>query len=707
MSRDLRGLLIPSAVAVIGASERAGSVGGEILRNLVRHGYQGTLYPVNPKYSQLEGLRCYRDVSELPETDMAVIAVPRGLVHGVVEQCGMCGIRNLVIITAGFKEAGSEGAAQERALESLAKRHHLNIVGPNCMGIINSAPGVSMNASFSRWFPTPGGVAFISQSGSLGETLLELFEQVQLGVSLFVNLGNRVGLTENDFLEYLSSSDEVRVIFLYLESFADPTVFRTWVEVVSQAKPVVVLKAGRTEAGAAAVASHTGSLASSDAVVDALLRQSGAVRVSTVDEALTALRVLGKQPPPRGARAVILTNAGGAGILAADACERAGLDVIPLDPDTQAELRAFLPAEASVGNPVDMIATAGADDYEQALQTVLPHTDLAIVIFRPPLVLDESSKAVADAILRMAAATPRVPIVACPMSWSDEAVLFSSHLSTRGIPSFITPESAVDAASFLVEAARRVPRPHPRQAITQRDDLAEMIGRASREHRCGLTFEEGATILGAYGIDVCRHSYVVDLEQARGFVARSQYPVVLKLDAPELFHRFEHGAVVPGIGEDRSLAAGFGALSSLAEREEFSGARILIQEMLKGRELILGMKRDPVFGPVLMFGIGGTLVEVLKDVAFGIAPITPDQAMRMIRSIRAFPLLEAFRGQAAVDLDRLADTLVRIGMLSLELPGIAEIEVNPIIADADRAAAVDILIRIDTCGTQGEKGESP
>jgi len=696
MPRDLDRLLAPRSVAVIGASERTGSVGGEILRNLTRHGYRGAIYPVNPKYETIEGLHCYQDVLELPETDMAVVAVPRDLVHGVVERCGARGIRNLIIITAGFKEAGEQGADQERALKTLADQHRLNIVGPNCMGLINSHPEASMNASFSRWFPKPGGVAFISQSGSLGETLLELFEEAHLGVSMFVNLGNRAGLTENDFLRFLSSRDEVRVIFLYLESFADPKEFRTLVETVSRSKPIVVLKAGRTEAGAAAVASHTGSLASSDAVVDALLRQSGAVRVSTVDEALTALRVLGRQPAPRGTRTVILTNAGGAGILAADACERAGLDVVEIDSDTQAELREFLPVAAGVGNPVDMIATAGASDYERTLRTVLPHTDLAIVIFRPPIVLDESSRSVADGILAAGADTPNVPIIACPMSWSEEAVSFSSHLRTHGIPSFITPESAVDAASVLVEAARRIQSPHPPQAMPHHDDVAEIVRRAEGEQRCGLTFEEGSAILGAYGIAVCRHAYVADLEQAREFVSQSGYPVVLKLDAPELFHRFEHGAVIPGIQEERTLAAGIDTLTSLGKRAEFSEARILIQEMLTGRELILGMKRDPAFGPVLMFGIGGTLVEVLKDVAFGIAPITPDQAMRMIRSIRAFPLLEAFRGQAAVDLDQLADTLVRIGMLSLEIPEIAEIDVNPMIAAADHAAAVDILIRIDS-----------
>lgn len=698
MDRDITGLLAPKSVAVVGASERTGSVGGEILRNLIRCGYQGAIFPVNPKYERLEGLRCYPDVKELPQTDMAVVAVPRDLVHGVVERCATQGIRNFVVITAGFKEAGSHGAEQERALKALADQYQLNVVGPNCMGMINSAPDVSMNASFSRWFPKPGGVAFVSQSGSLGETLLELFEEVELGVSLFINLGNRVGLTENDFLGFLSARDEVRVVFLYLESFADPTTFRTLVETISRAKPIVVLKAGRTEAGAAAVASHTGSLASSDAVVDALLRQSGAVRVSTVDEALTALRVLGSQPAPKGSRAVILTNAGGAGILAADACERVGLEVTPLDQELQDKLRSFLPAAAGVGNPVDMIATAGAEDYERTLRAVLPHTDLAIVIFRPPIVLNDSSQRVADGILAAAAATCDVPIVACPMSWSEEAVSFSKRLRERGIPSFITPESAVDAVSLLVEAARRMPRPHPPQRMTQRDDLVEIVRRAANDRRCGLTFAEGATILGTYGIDVCRHAYVDDLDQARAFVSQAQYPVVLKLDAPELFHRFEHGAVIPGINDDRSLADGIDALSSLGRRKRFSGARILIQEMLVGRELILGMKRDPVFGPVLMFGIGGTLVEVLRDVAFGVAPIAADQAMRMIRSIRAFPLLEAFRGQAAVDLDRLADTLVRIGMLSLELPAIAEIEVNPMIATADRAAAVDILIRITNGG---------
>ncbi|MDD4903612.1 MAG: CoA-binding protein, partial [Candidatus Bipolaricaulis sp.] len=387
MGKDLSRLLSPRSVAVVGASPKPASVAGEILRNLKRCGFSGEVFAVNPKYEVVDGHRCVPSIGALPEpVDLGIIAVNRDLVLGVVEDCGRRGIRDLVIITAGFKESGAEGAAREAALRSLIECYDLNVVGPNCMGIIRSVPDVRLNASFSRWFPQGGEIGFISQSGSVGETLLECFEDAGLGVSLFANLGNRAGLSENDFLAHLENDPACSAVFLYLESFADPRGFRPLVERISRRKPVVVLKVGRTEAGAAAVASHTGSLASPDAVVDAFLQQCGALRVSTIQETLTALRALERGVLPLGRRVVILTNAGGAGIIAADACEHLGIKVPTLGADTRRRLARFLPPEAGLGNPIDMIATAGAGDYQKSLEIGLEEADAAIVIFRPPLV---------------------------------------------------------------------------------------------------------------------------------------------------------------------------------------------------------------------------------------------------------------------------------------------------------------------------------
>jgi len=695
MKRDLSGLVTPRSIAVVGASPRSGSVAGEILRNLKRCGFSGELLPVNPKHETIDDLRAYPSIAALPsDVDMAVLAINRDIVLPAVAACGERGIRNQIIITAGFKESGEEGIAREDELRKLVSRFDLNLVGPNCMGMITSTQEMRMNASFSRWFPQGGQIAFVSQSGSLGETLLECFEDAGLGVSLFVNLGNRAGLTENDFLAHLADDETCHAIFLYLESFADPQGFRALCERIVGTKPIVVLKAGRTEAGVAAVASHTGSLASPDAVVDAFLAQCGALRVNTIEETITALRALERGVLPKSDRVVILTNAGGAGIIAADACERVGIDVPPLDEETRGQLAEFLPPEAGLGNPVDMIATAGAADYENGLRTALGAADAAIVIFRPPLVLPDSPEAVAEGIVRVSAEVPEKPVLVCTLSEQETEVV--RRLRSAGIPVYAMPETAVDALHFFhrVRDLREPWRESQASVPRDLDGARQIIEGALAEGRGGLTFDEGARILGVFGIPVCRHAHAESDGQALAFAADVGFPVVAKIDAPDLHHRFELGAVITGISDEAKLADALRRLRDVIEVNGLKRARILLQETLAGRELIFGMDRDPSFGPIVMFGLGGTLVEALKDVAFAVSPVTVDQAVRTVRSIRALPLLEAFRGEPAVDIDQLARILASLGELSLALPKAAEIDLNPIIATPDRLAAVDILITL-------------
>jgi len=709
MELDLRGLLSPRSVAVVGASPRPGSVGGEILRNLLRCGFRGEVFAVNPKYDQVEGRPSVGAVSDLPiAVDLAVLAINRTVVLDAVEACTERGIRNLVIITAGFKESGAEGAAREARLRTLIERHGLRVVGPNCMGIINRTPETQLNASFSRWFPSGGEIAFVSQSGSLGETLLECFEDAGLGVSHFVNLGNRAGLTENDFLESFGADDRCRAIFLYLESFADPGPFRRSVERIGRTKPIVVLKAGRTEAGAAAVASHTGSLASPDAIVDAFLEQCGAIRVTTIEETLTALRALERGVLPAGRRVVILTNAGGAGIIAADAAERVGIDVPPLPEPLQRDLAEFLPPEAGRGNPIDMIATARSDDYEQGLRVALRAGDAAIVIFRPPLVLDEPPEQVAGAIARAARDVPDRPVLVCTLSRGPTAAPIVRRLAAERIPVYAMPETAVDALAVLCRAEEIRRRAEGGEAChpADRGRAARVLGGAAADGRSALFFDEGAELLSAYGIPVCPYAVADSPDAAVRFAGAVGYPVVAKVDAPELFHRFEQEAVVTGISTPDELVGVFDRLLRRIDDLGLTGGRILVQKMLSGRELIFGLERDPSFGPVVMFGLGGTWVEALKDVAFAVAPVSLVHAERTIRSIRSFPLLEAFRGQTATDLGPLSRTLCALARLGLDEPAIAEIDLNPIIATPDGPVAVDILVRLDAPGATGRGGGS-
>ncbi|MBU1048675.1 acetate--CoA ligase family protein [Candidatus Bipolaricaulota bacterium] len=699
MKNDLSKLLKPQSVAVVGASPNEGSVAGTILQNLHSCGFSGDIFPVNPKYETVFGFACYPSISALPDTtDLAILAINRSLVLQAVEECGERGIRHLVIVTAGFKEAGAEGERLESALRDLIARYDLNVVGPNCMGIIHRSEGIKLNASFSRWFLTGGGIGFISQSGSLGETLLETFEDAGLGVSTFINLGNRAGLTENDFLRLLADDPQCRAIFLYLESFAEPHEFRRILESIHQDKPVVVLKAGRTKAGAAAVVSHTGSLASPDAIVDAFLRQCGALRVTTIDEALSALRVLQKGVLPAGNRVVILTNAGGAGIIAADACERLSIDVPALSDEVQMKLREFLPPEAGYGNPVDMIATASSEHYEKALETTLPSVDAAIVIFRPPMVYHEPVENVADGILRVLAKMPTKPVLVCTLSRSDMVTPLVKRLQEQWIPSYVMPETAVSAVDVLCRVkALEVEAQSANEAYSTANGRAiagQILEQAAAEGRTGLSFGEGAEILAAYGLSVCPFAYIESLEDGIVFLKQACGPIVLKIDSPQLLHRFEANAVITDIETNGGLVEAFLQLRETIDHLGMADARILAQKMLAGRELIIGLDRDPSFGPAIMFGIGGTLVEALRDVSFGVSPISQSEAETMIRSIRAFPLLQAFRGQPAVDLESLADIITRLGQLATDCPNIAELDLNPVIATTQGTYAVDILFRV-------------
>lgn len=691
----VRAILSPRSVALVGASLQEDSIGWHILKNLIAGDGRSTpvkIYPVNPRYSQIAGLRCYPSVRDLPESpDLAVIAVQRDLVLEVVRDCAARGVRGLAIITAGFKETGAEGARLERELARLLKEHGMRAIGPNCMGLINTDPGVVLNASFTSFFPPRGPLALATQSGSLGEVLMEMLRDRGLGVAQFVNLGNRVDLSENELLEHWAEDPQIKLILLYLESFAAPERFLALAREISREKPLIVLQAGRGPAGRRAVASHTGSLAASAAAIDDFLAQAGALRVGSLPEMVAAAEALLKGPLPRRDGLAIITNAGGPGILAADVAEGRGLRLERLPATERHALKKELHPAASVENPFDLVATAGAKDYRKTLQRVLESEryGAAVVIFRPPAVLPAAeTRAVLEAIKALARRFPGKPLLAC--SLGNEEV--EGELRATGLPVYRLPEEAVWGAWALFAQKRRRERPRGRfrQFKVDRARAAEALGAADRL----LSFAQGAELLRAYGIPVVPFGFAESLKEALEAAVGLGFPLVLKLDAPGLAHKSEHGAVITGIRTKKELREAYARLRALRERLELAGARVLLQKQLSGHELILGATRDPALGPLILFGLGGVAVEALQDVAFRGVPLTDREAAELVRQPRGAAVLQGFRGRPGVDPKRLEELVLRLAQLLIENEEIIELDINPLIVGEDGMAAVDVLVRL-------------
>jgi acetyl coenzyme A synthetase (ADP forming)-like protein len=706
--RSLDAILRPGSIAVIGASRRPGTIGYQIVDNLLLHGFEGTVYPVNPSAPSIHSIRAFASVADLPEVpDLAVVVVPKESVLPVVEECAAAGVPGVVVISAGFKEVGGTGIARERKLLEVVRGHGMRMVGPNCMGVINTSGEMSMNATFAPSMPPAGPIAFMSQSGAMGVTILDYAAEYGIGVSQFVSMGNKADVSGNDLLGYWCDDDEVGVILLYLENFGNPRRFTRIAREVTRRKPVIAVKAGRSRAGARAASSHTGAMAAMDVATDALFAQCGVLRVDTVEELFDAAMAFGNAPMPAGPRVAIVTNAGGPGIIIADACEARGLEVAPLSPDARRRLREMLPEEASVANPVDMIASARAEEYGSVLEIVLAdqEVDAVIAAFVPPLGVDAGD--VARAIRAVAEGAPK-PVMAVLMG-REGLPRGMAELHEARIPAFIFPESAARALAAM-EKYRRW-RARPAGEVRRFEDVdRERAARVMREAAAGgaalLPVPQAFEVLEAYGIPVAPYRVVRDAEEAAAAASELGLPAVLKAVAPGLSHKSEAGAVALELDEPDAVRDAYREMevrsASWPDGVVMSGA--VVQPMVRGgRETIVGMTLEPNFGPLIMFGLGGVYVEALGDVAFRIQPVTDVDAREMLTAIRGAPLLQGIRGEPGVALERLAEVLERLSQLVGEHPQIRELDVNPFLAfpEPDRCVAVDARILVESTEAGG------
>ncbi len=695
----VRKFLEPASVAVIGASRRRGTVGGEILHNLLASQFAGAVYAVNQAADVVQSLPAYRSVAEIPaRVDLAVVVVPAEDVVGIARECAAAAVPALLVISAGFAEAGEEGTRRQHELVDVCRASGMRLVGPNCMGVLNTATGVSLNATFAPRAAAPGRVGFMSQSGGLGIALIEAAGRMGIGLSSFVSVGNKADLSGNDFLRYWEQDPGTDVALLYLESFGNPRKFARIAPRFARSKPLLAVKSGRSTAGARATSSHTGALLSaSDVTVDALFEQAGVIRTDTLHELFAVGALLSSQPVPRGDRVVIVTNAGGPGILCADACQAAGVDVPELPEQVQAALSVFLPAGAGLRNPIDMIATASADDYRRTLRTLIEADacDALLAIFVPPLVTEAVDVAVA--IREVAESRPEVPIAAVFMTGEGPPPQLSSP-SAR-VPGYEFPEEAARAVALAARYGRW--RSRPRGEIRAPADVhpehaAALISEQLAAGAGWLEPQVVAALADCYGLPLVASRTVVDAEQAVRAASELGMPVALKAIAPGLVHKSDAGGVQLGLDGEAAIRAAAATMrdSLAAGGHELAG--LVVQPMAPaGVELIVGVVNDRSFGPVVACGAGGTGAELIDDIAVRITPLTDLDAREMLRSLRTFPLLEGYRGAERCDIQAIEDVLLRVSAMVEAHPEIVELDCNPLIATPAGAVIVDARVRVE------------
>ena len=691
--------LRPTSVAVIGASRRRGSVGGEIFHNLLEAGFSGPVYPVNPTADVVQSVPAYKSVLDVPApVDLGVIVVPGAYVLDVARECGEKGARALVVISAGFSEIGSEGVLRQAELLRLCREFGMRLVGPNCLGVINTDPEISLNATFAPDFPHAGRVGFLSQSGALGLALIDYARARGLGLSSFVSVGDKADISGNDLLQYWEGDEQTDLILFYLESFGNPRRFGRIARRVGRSKPIVAVKSGRSTAGARATSSHTGALiAASDVNVEALFHQSGVVRTETLGELLDVASLLANQPVPAGNRVAILTNSGGPGIMCADACEGSGLDVVELSDATCERLRELLAAEASLSNPVDMLATATGDQYRDCIVAVAAdeNVDAIVSIFTPPLVTrsEDVGRAIAEAAERL----PRpVPLLAAFIT--SEGAPAELQQGTAHVPAFTYPEQAALALSRAVRYGAWRDRDHgevPSFADTRDGEAAAVIAAALTRGEGWLRPSEVEGLLSCYGMNVAESRLVRSPADAGDAAEEMGGQVVLKVVSSTLIHKTEAGAVRVGLSGRKETSRAAQEMSSSVEELGHRVEGFLVQRRVPdGVEMLVGVVHDPVFGPVVTCGAGGVTAELLKDVEVRLTPLTDRDASEMVRALRTYPLLEGYRGAPAADIASLEELILRVSALVEAHPELVEMDCNPVMATPEGAVIVDARIRV-------------
>jgi acetyl coenzyme A synthetase (ADP forming)-like protein len=689
-------LLRPMSVAVIGASTDKTKVGNNVLENIISGGFAGEIYPVNPKAAEISGKKCYPSLSSIPRpVDCAVIVIKRGFVIPALKECAAKGVTAVIVITAGFAETGEEGKKLQGEIAQIARQNKITLLGPNCLGLIN--PWHRLNASFGQAINVPGPIALISQSGALITAIQDMASHDKIGFSVLASLGNKVTLDEVEFLQVLHKDENTRVIAAYLEDIVHGQDFMRVAERVSKNKPVVILKSGRTTSGAKAASSHTGSLAGADSAYNCAFERTGVIRADSIEHLFDIVTAFAYQPLPKGDRIAVVTNAGGPGIMMTDALEMAGLTIARFDEKTRETLHRILPPAGSAHNPVDVLGDATGDLYGAAIETLLASdsVDSLIVLLTPQKMTDDvaTARAIAEKSQKY-----RKPVLACFMG-VDIISRGVEILRKNRVPCYAIPERAARAMREMVSYYHYRNRPLrviERYAVNKIPAIKIIKAAKSRSH-----FEIGEldakTILEAYNFNVPPGALAMDVGEAVRLASEFGYPVAMKISSPDILHKSDVGGVKIGLANAQAVEDAF-ELMMLRIRRKMPKAElrgVLIEKMiLGGKETILGMKKDPQFGPVLMFGLGGIFVEVLKDVSFGLAPITDEECRTMLESTRSYKLLTGARGEKPVDISAIVLNMQRLSQLVIDFPEIDEIDINPLKAgyEGDGAFVVDARI---------------
>jgi len=697
---SLRNFFCPDSVAVIGAAREEEKVGHNILDNIINSGYKGKLFPVNPKADEIHGIKCYPSVLNVPgDIDLAIIVIPAQFVLQVLEECSKKNTKWSIIISAGFKETGIEGAKRERQLIEKAKDYGIRILGPNCLGIIDTE--CPINATFSSNMPPRGKIGFISQSGALGTSILDWAKTNKIGFSKFVSLGNKADISENDLFDDWENEKDTEVITAYLEGVKYGREFIRISSRVSKKKPIIVVKSGNTDAGARAVSSHTGTLAGSAKAYEAAFKQAGIIRANTIRDLFNYATAFSYQPLPKGKKVAIITNAGGPGIMATDECEESDILLASLEKETIDGLKEFLPEAANFYNPIDILGDALADRYKKTLEVVVKDCNVdAVVVLLSPQAMTQPYRTARAIVEVMENSGKSITVLTSFMGGSEveKAVKF---LAEKNIPNFDIPEEAIDTLKVMMEHTDwKSRRSFPIEDFNvDKGRVKKIFYQCQSEGRLELGGMEAREILEAYDIRMPKAELAFDIDEAKEIAGRIGYPLVLKIVSPNILHKTDVGGVKIGIDNEKELEENYNQiLFSVSKYMPDANIRgILVQEFIKDKkETIIGMSEDPQFGPMIMFGLGGIYVEALKDVSFRIAPLSRQVAREMVEEIKTIKLLKGIRGEDPSDIDSIIEIILRVSQLVTDFPEIIEMDINPLFVkkQGEGSIAGDVRIRI-------------
>ena len=686
----------PESVAVIGASREKGKVGHDILKNLINFSYKGKIYPVNPHAESILGIKTYANLKSINDRiDLAVIVVPARQVLDVVNECIEKGTDSIIVISAGFKESGIEGAAIERELYQKIKEHSIRMLGPNCLGLIDTRS--SLNVSFAADMPAKGNIAFFSQSGAICTSILDWAVSECIGFSKFISMGNKTDIDEVDLIKVMCEDDHTKVVLGYLEGVKNGVEFINAAKALTREKPVILVKSGGTSAGARAASSHTGTLAGSENALDAACKQSGILRAMTIEELFDYARIFSQQPLPKGPRIALITNAGGPGIIAADAVERSQLKMASFSRNTIDTLRSFLPSIANVYNPVDVLGDAKEDRYKFVIEKVIedPNTDIVLIILTPQAMTEIEKTA--EVISEISSKTDKTIVTSFMGGKRIESGL--KIMCQKKVPNYTFPERAITAVEAMYKYTlwQKKQPPEIKKFNIIKDKALSIIANTKQNLRRYISEEDAKQIITAYGFRIPPSILAASEAEAAEAAEKIGYPVVLKISSPDILHKSDFGGVIVDIKNSNEVQRSFCDIIQKTRRL-MPGADIkgvLVQQMITGgKEVILGMSRDPQFGPLLMFGLGGIYTEILKDVSFRIAPIGLSEAEEMIKEIRSFPLLTGVRGEKPADINTLLNDILKLSQMVTDLPDIVEIDINPLIIFPEGSGTIALDARI-------------